>query len=136
MIHPERLQTDIGDGPVGAHGDHGAEHVQRLLEWQAQRAVLGVHQRVAARLDLGDSGVAVHVVGAGSAGAHDLASDIGVGLPQQRHRLFDAACRSQPPTIIRCPSYPIRRALRSRARLDPASAPAASGATPHRGSRR
>ena len=71
------------------HRDHRCRHVQRLLERQSERAVVAVHQRVAAGLDLGDTGRGVQVERAGAAGADDLAADVGVGLPQQRHRMVD-----------------------------------------------
>ena len=50
---------------------------------------MGVHQRVAAGLDLGDAVVVVEVERAGPAGADDVAADVGVGLHEQRHRRVD-----------------------------------------------
>ena len=79
VVHAERLEPDVGDGVLGADGDHGADDRQRLAERQAELGVGRVHQRVAAGLHLGDAGRGLDVVRAGAAGRDDLAADVVVG---------------------------------------------------------
>ena len=64
--------------------DDRAEDRARLAERQVHPGVGGVHQRVAAGLDLGRQ--RVDVVGAGAAGRDDLAADVGVRGEQHLDR--------------------------------------------------
>jgi hypothetical protein len=87
------------------HRDDGADHREGLFERADPSCrVVRVHQRVAAGLDLGDTGVLVEVERAGAAGGDDVAADE-PRAPRQRHRRLDlAACFARSVTIIRWPS--------------------------------
>ena len=84
VVHALCLQAGIGNGVLVVGGDDGAEHEAGLLERVTATAVVGVHQRVRAGLDLGD--LIVQVVGVGAAGADDVATDQQAGDHQLLHR--------------------------------------------------
>lgn len=84
VVHAQRLEPGVEHGPPRrVHRDDRRPQPERVPEGRRVRHVLAVHERVRPGLDLG--GPSVDVVGAGAAGRHDLAADLGVGREEQAH---------------------------------------------------
>ena len=89
VVHSERLQADIGDGVPAVGRDDRSHHRECLSEWKSEPLVVGVHQRVAARLEFGDPGAVMEVVGARAPGRDDVAADLVVRHAKECHRRLD-----------------------------------------------